>query len=269
MATSVADLHHVRLERQVSIERRPEVQARARWMRFIESTAARSADAVLTHSAEEAIWLRKTAPHVKVQIVPWHVPSHTGMTSFPERHGLAFLGSFDYAPNVDAATFLVKDIMPLVWRLDPAITCHLVGSSMPDCVRDLAQIGAVSLGHFAASGDVFDAVRLTVAPQRHGAGVKSDILSSFAAGIPCAMSAIAAEELSLSTALRESVGHNAAEIAAIIHQLHADANANRAVSAAGRGLIEAQFTETAVMAALRRVIDGNTIEESTPVAMSR
>ena len=37
-------------------------------------------------------------------------------TAFADRSGLAFIGSFAHAPNVDAARWLVNEIMPLVWR---------------------------------------------------------------------------------------------------------------------------------------------------------
>ena len=56
---SVADLHHVRLERQAAVEERPELLAASRRVRLEECTAAWSADAVITHSAEEAELLRR------------------------------------------------------------------------------------------------------------------------------------------------------------------------------------------------------------------
>ena len=50
---SVADLHHVRMARQAAVEDRPELLAASRTMRVMECTTAWSADAVITHSAEE------------------------------------------------------------------------------------------------------------------------------------------------------------------------------------------------------------------------
>jgi len=70
---SVADLHHVRLERQAAVEQRPELLAVSRRMRLEECMAAWSADAVLTHSAEEAELLRRAVPEANVYRVPWQV----------------------------------------------------------------------------------------------------------------------------------------------------------------------------------------------------
>ena len=51
---SVADLHHLRYARQSEAEGRPELVALSRRTRFVEFVAAVSADAVITHSAQEA-----------------------------------------------------------------------------------------------------------------------------------------------------------------------------------------------------------------------
>ena len=97
--------------------------------------------------------------------------------------------------------------MPLVRQTNPAITCLLVGADMPDPVRRLAGPGVEVVGRVGDLGEqVFDRVRLTVAPLRFGAGVKGKVLDSFAAGVPCVMSEVAAEGLVLSPVLRALVG---------------------------------------------------------------
>ncbi|HEV2335243.1 MAG TPA: hypothetical protein VGS13_07090 [Stellaceae bacterium] len=50
------------------------------------------------------------------------------------------------------------------------------------------------------------AVRLTVAPLRFGAGIKSKVIDSFAAGLPCVMTRVAAEGLALTGSLPQLVG---------------------------------------------------------------
>src|SRR5207237_638608 len=71
---SVADLHHVRLARQAAIEQRPELMAESRRLRLIECTAAWAADAVITHSRDEAALLRQAGPDAKGHVVAWHGP---------------------------------------------------------------------------------------------------------------------------------------------------------------------------------------------------
>ena len=138
---SVADLHHVRLARQAAIEDRPELQAMSQQLRVAECTAAWSADAVITHSDHETEALRRAVPGAASHTVVWDVPVRASTTPFAERAGVAFIGGYAHAPNVDAAHWLVETVMPLVWRVDPAIACRLVGSGMPRSVQALARPG--------------------------------------------------------------------------------------------------------------------------------
>jgi len=270
---SVADLHHVRLERQAAVETRPELHAVSRRVRLEESVAAWSADAVITHSADEAETLRRLVPEASVYRVPWQVSERTASAPFAARDGVAFVGSYAHAPNLDAACWLVEAVMPLVWQTDPDIECLLVGSDMPEAVRRLARPGVLVLGQVAELAEVFDRARLTVAPLRYGAGVKGKVLESFAAGVPCAMSPIAAEGLGLPEDLLALVGEDAAALAALICRLHRDADAHRKAARAGRALIRANHAEAAVTAALQAAIVGrkSAAHSATPVAqqMSR
>ena len=251
---SVADLHHVRVARQAEIEQRPELLVESRTLQLAESSAAWLADAVVTHSAEEAATLRRLVPTAHVHVVPWATPVSPTRVPFADRRGLAFLGSYAHAPNLDAVLFLVGEVMPLVWQVDPTIECLLVGSQMPDAVQRLAQPRVTIVGQVPDLAQVFDRVRLTVAPLRYGAGVKGKVLASFAAGIPCVMTPVAAEGLALPPTLQQYVGADAAGVAALVVQLHGDEAASRAAAETGVGLVAYRFDEGSVTAALEAAI---------------
>ncbi len=135
---SVADLHHVRLERQAVVEDRPELLAASRTMRLMECTAAWSADAVLTHSAGEVALLRRLVPEARVYRAPWSIATRPSRVSFAKRQGIAFIGHYRHAPNVDAACWLLEAVMPLVWQTEPAMACLLVGDDLPDSLQRMA-----------------------------------------------------------------------------------------------------------------------------------
>jgi autotransporter passenger strand-loop-strand repeat protein len=248
---AVADLHHLRLARQAEIEQRPELHAQSRRLRLAEWSAAWHADAVLTHSPHEAALLRKAVPHARVHVVPWHVPLRPTRTAFAKRRGLAFIANYAHDPNVDAARVLVEDIMPLVWAQDPTIDCRLAGSAMPATIRALATPKVRLLGHIADLATLFNQVRLTVAPLRYGAGIKGKVLSSLAAGIPCAATPIAAEGLELPPDL---IAASPAHLAALIVRLHRNQTANRTASRAGQALIAAAHAADQVDAALAQAL---------------
>jgi glycosyltransferase involved in cell wall biosynthesis len=254
---SVADLHHVRLERQAAIEDRPEVLAESRRLKLAEIVAACSANTVITHSLAEVGVLRRLAPRAAVHRVAWDVPVAATRTRFAARYGIAFIGAYSHAPNVDAAHFLVEAIMPLVWQRDPSIECRLIGTDMPKSVRRLARPGVVAVGAVAdLDAAVFDRVRLTVAPLRYGAGINGKVLASLAAGVPCVMSEVAAEGMTLCPTLGGLVGTDAATLAALIRDLHADRAASGRAAKAGMAMIRRDFSVDAVDAALARAIAG-------------
>jgi glycosyltransferase involved in cell wall biosynthesis len=261
---SVADLHHLRLARQAAVEDRPELLGESRRVRLMECTASWMADAVLTHSPHEAAMLREAVPTAKIHVVPWDQRPAGRPVSSKQRSGVAFIGGFCHAPNVDAARFLVEDIMPIVWQAEPGIECLLVGSDMPEQVKALARQGVTVLGAVADLADVLGKVRLTVAPLRYGAGVKGKVLSSLAAGVPCVMSQIAAEGIDLPPVLRACIGVDAASLAACILRLHGNAELCRGAARAGSALVATRYSADSVDRALGAAIEGRQPYEPAP-----
>ena len=263
---SVADLHHVRLARQSQIESRPELMAQSRQAQVAEILAARSADAVITHSFAEAELLRKLVKGANVHVVPWAVPMRPASTPWSERAGVAFIGNYGFVPNIDAARVLAGTIMPLVWRENPSIECFLVGSRAPSEIMQLAGGKITVLGHVPDLNSVFDRVRLTVAPLRYGAGVKGKVLESLAAGIPCVMSPVAVEGLKLPPALA-TIASTPEQFANLIVSLHQDEASCIRYADAARTLFESRFTETATREQLKIAIEGKS-SPGAPMALS-
>jgi len=142
-------------------------------------------------------------------------------------------------------------VMPLVWQADPTIPCLLVGEGMP---ASLAGPNVELLGHVEDLAEIFARVRLTAAPLRFGAGVKGKVLQSFAAGLPCVMSPIAAEGLSLPEGLDTLVGRDAAELAGLITLMHTDAARNGRAARAGRAWLARDFSAQSIRRQLRSAI---------------
>ena len=239
---SVADLHHVRLLRQAAVEDRPELAALGQRLR-LEFAAAAFSSAVITHSKSESDLLKSRVPGASVFTIPWSVKLQPTKVPFSKRKGFAFIGGFGHAPNQDAARWLIKDIMPLVRSRDPSIQCYLVGSDMPDQFRQIATDGIVPVGHLENLTEIFDRVRLTVAPLAYGAGLKGKVIESLSAGIPCVCTNIAAEGFDLPAPLRTCVADDADAIAAAIVRLHSKKAENGRCGRAGLEFVAAEFSE--------------------------
>jgi hypothetical protein len=267
---SVGDLHHLRLERQAQVESRPELMAQSRRARAAEVIAAGAADVVVTHSLAEASWLRQTVRGANVHVVPPAVPLRAATKPWRERSGVAFIGNFASAPSVDAARVLVNSIMPRVWREDPSIECLLVGSRMTAEIEQLAadKIKIGVLGEASNLDSVFERVRLTVAPLRFGAGITGNVLASLAAGVPCAMSPVAAEGLQLPTPLAGAIGATESEIAQRIVRFHNDSEAAGQVAQSALEFICTGFAQEIVLQSLKTAIEGKRVSAAGPVALA-
>src|SRR6185437_16188603 len=103
--------------------------------------------------------------------------------------------------------------------------------------------------------EVFDRVRLTVAPLRFGAGIKGKVLNSFAAGIPCVMTPIGAEGLSLDRELQNLVATSAEELADKIAKLHRETETLSRLAAACQNFIQLGYSKMVTLTSLKTAID--------------
>jgi O-antigen biosynthesis protein len=253
---NVADLHFLRMERQAAVDPGSVSTAQVAAQRRDEISVMRNVDDVIVHSPVEAALLRESDASLKVTVVPWTVYSRPSALPFSERSGTAYVGGFGHPPNLDAVRWLVGEILPLLKHQVPACTTYLVGSKMPDEVQAMRGPGVVPLGFVPVLADILHKLRCTVVPLRYGAGIKGKVLESFAHGLPCVMSEVAAEGLELSGKLAWLVARSPAEFAEKIARVHQDEGFNRTLSEAGLMYIEERCGAGVVMEALRAAVKG-------------
>ena len=169
---------------------------------------------------------------------------------------MAFVGGFGHPPNVDAVRHLVGDILPLLRARVPNATTYLVGSKMPDDIASMREPGVVPVGFVSVLSEVLHRVRLTVVPLRYGAGIKGKVLESFAHGLPCVMSEVAAEGMELPENLAWLVARSPEEFADKVARVHEDEAFNRQLSEAGLAFIEQRNSARVVKEALRAAVAG-------------
>lgn len=259
---SVADLHHLRGARAEAVQTgvsqagadgdAPMSPAMAA-LRAAEFNAVLAADATITHSGHEAGLLQAALPGAKVHLVPWVVRPQPCATPFAARAGVTFVGSYGHAPNLDAAWWLLDQVMPLVWAEDPGLTLLLAGSDLPDSLRAHAtgRAGPVEvLGRLPDLATLWERARVSIAPLRFGAGLKGKVLDSLAAGVPCVCTPVAAEGMDFPALLQAQVADTPQELARRVLRLHADAGLNAELRAAGLAFIAARFNANVVRAGI-------------------
>jgi hypothetical protein len=114
--------------------------------------------------------------------------------------------------------------------------------------QQLARPGVKVLGRVDSLADVFERIRLTVAPLRFGAGLKDKVLRSMGAGLPCVGTTEAfkgMQELP-STITNDCRRDTAADLAAAIVRTHRDEAANTSCAQTGMRYVDAFYNRSRI-----------------------
>jgi GT2 family glycosyltransferase len=185
------DLHFVRERREAELG----LAAADTWQttRERELNAARRAATVITVTDEERAVLVQAGIQNVVVVPTVHERYATDAPPFSARAGVLFIGNYNHTPNVDAARWLCREIMPLVWQANPTISLTLLGSNPTPEVEALASERVAVPGYVPDVSPYFQSHRVFAAPLRYGAGLKGKIGESLAYGLPVVTTAVGAE----------------------------------------------------------------------------
>jgi GT2 family glycosyltransferase len=181
------DLHFARLRLQAEQTGNRAALLEADQMERAERRAWRDADLSLYLSDEERDIVAELAPDVAVaSVVPYMFSHFTDRPAAPSGVDILFVAGFAHPPNVDAAIWFVKEILPLVRARRPDVRLTLVGSNPTAKVRELAGEGVTVTG-FVSDAELatcYDSARVAVVPLRFGAGVKLKVVEALREGVP-------------------------------------------------------------------------------------
>ena len=108
---------------------------------------------------------------------------------------IVFTGNMAYPPNVLAANFLVKNIMPIVWESIPKARVLLAGASPHASVLDLANSRVEVSGWIDDIRSAYAKASVFVAPMQIGTGLQNKLLEAMAMKLPCVTSELANKAL--------------------------------------------------------------------------
>ena len=149
----------------------------------------------------------------------------------PETGTVLVVGSLGYAPNAAAVRWWAAEVWPL---LTSPVALTVVGRGA-GAVRDLAGHPAVQLiGEVDDLGGFLAAAQVAVAPLLSGSGTRLKLLEAMAWGRPVVSTAKGAEGLAVQDGREVLLADTAAEFAAAVDRLRADAALAARLAANGR-----------------------------------
>ena len=190
------DLHYARMRRQSEVEGNKSMRRDADTMQRLEERLWKVFDVVVYPSEEEAAVVRNTNPNVFARgITPFFFDAFPKKAVATEGFSILFVAGFAHAPNVDAATFLIKTILPLIERKIGSVRVTLAGSNPTDAVKALAGPNVDVTGYVTDDvlGRLYDSHRVSIVPLRFGAGVKGKVIEPLCRGVPLVTTSIGAQ----------------------------------------------------------------------------
>lgn len=212
----------------------------------------RRVDQVWVSSPVEQAYFAKLLPNGDVQAIPNLAPgsdssvddgAHTGRPT-----AIAFVGTYSYAPNEEAALELMRSIMPALDGVGLDLPLRIIGRDpTPAMFREAARHPKVGI-----TGTVDDPVSelrragLTLVPIRSGAGSRIKILEAMAAGVPVVSTSKGYEGLAVRPDLELLRAETSDEFARATLRLESDPALRFQLVQAARRFVEESHSQAAV-----------------------
>ena len=249
------DLHYLREQRLAELEDDAALHRQALATRRQEQAVMRQSDITLVVSPIEKALLEQEMPGLPLAVLSNVHEVRGCRLDFEARADLVFVGGYQHPPNVDAAIWVVREILPLIRAELPDAVLHLVGSRAPPQVIALGEVDGVKFHGFVENIDpLMDGCRIAVAPLRYGAGVKGKINLSLAHGQPVVATTVAVEGMDMADGRDVLVADDPADFAAAVVRLYRDRELWARLSQAGLDNVERNFSFAAARTALQAIL---------------
>lgn len=229
---------------------------RRRWPRY-QAAVWRRFDRIQVFTPRDEGLVVQLAPDCRdrVRVNPFGValpPPADPAREVPDE--LLFTGNFTHPPNVDAAVWLAREIMPRVRAERPGATLRIVGRSAPEEVRALAGDGVEFVGEVATILPELESAGAVLAPVRIGGGMRMKVLHALASGKAVVTTVRGAEGLLLENEEPPLVIADDAEtIAAATARLLGDVAARHALGEQARAFVTRRHSPEAYGARLEKI----------------
>ena len=152
---------------------------------------------------------------------------------------------------MDAAHWLVEEILPAVRTRLPDASVHLVGARPTPAIRALATRPGVTLaGDVAAMAPEIATGAVTVIAMRSGSGLQNKVLEAMAVGTPVVTTPQVAAALAIRDGEHALLGSTTAELAAAATALLTDPRRGAHMARTARELVERSYSWEASAAAV-------------------
>jgi glycosyltransferase involved in cell wall biosynthesis len=218
----------------------------ARELRRMEKSICADFDNNLVVSDEDANQLRAIQPRAHFSVVENGVDVNYFQPAQEqeEANTLAFTGLLDWYPNVSGIRFFVREIWPLVKSRFADARLYLAGKNPAEEVLACAHADAniVVIPNPDDMRPILGRAAVCICPLLEGGGTRLKILDALAMGKPMVTTTIGCEGLRVTHGENILVADTPREFADSLAQLFENQGLRRKIGAAGRALVEREYS---------------------------
>lgn len=155
---------------------------------------------------------------------------------------LLFTGNMDYAPNVDAVQYFVKEMWPAISVAHPTTKFIIAGQRPVDAVKKLANDRIEVTGFIPDLKDMYAAASVVIAPLRFGAGTQNKVLEAMAMGVPTVCTHIGFEGLQIQSGQGVIMAKEKPQFILEVNILLSDAAKRQLVGEQGLEIAQTRFS---------------------------
>lgn len=157
-------------------------------------------------------------------------------------HRLLFVGNMSYYPNIKAAEYLAREVMPLLRKKEPQFKLAIAGANPSQLVQDLAAEDIEVTGWVDDIVEEYHKSGMVVAPIFHGSGLQNKILEAMACGIPVITTLQTNNAIGAKEEKEILIAGEANEFVERIQRLLKDEAAYDAIRGAARTFVERNYS---------------------------
>ena len=208
-----------------------------------ETSMWRQATGVVTTSVREAEMIRDLVPEHPVTCVPnaVDVDYFTPSAQPIDPNALVFTGLMKYRPNVDAAVYFVREVLPQLLAVRPTLVFYIVGGGPPEEVLRLAGPNVVVTGTVPDVRPYVHKAAVFVVPLRMGGGTRLKVLEGLSMRKAMVSTSLGCEGIDVKDGEHLLIADSEQALANAVLRVLDDAALADRLATAGRELVDRQY----------------------------
>jgi glycosyltransferase involved in cell wall biosynthesis len=153
------------------------------------------------------------------------------------KYEIVFIGNLSYLPNIEAANFIAKEILPKLLKKFPNIKILIAGSNPSNRVLKLSNKNIKIQGWVEDIRKTYSSGKIFFAPMTIGSGLQNKLLEAMSTSIPCITSELSNRSLKAINNKDILIGNSVNEYINHIISLLKDEKKRKIIGNSGRNYV--------------------------------